>query len=144
LCAKSPLTPECARERVGGGCAHILVNPVPILKAKGGLQMKVANVLNDVYDVYGGRAIDGSVSKIVCVDGWLGNPFVMGKDGNREEVIRKYKRYFWNRINNDQKFFDSVMLLENKIVGCFCSPKPCHLNVIKDWFDAGCPLIKKP
>ena len=42
---------------------------------------KVVNKYKHVYDVYIGRG-----SK------W-GNPFVIGKDGTREEVINKYEEY---------------------------------------------------
>jgi hypothetical protein len=33
-----------------------------------------------------------------------------------------------------------VMELRDKRVACFCHPKHCHLDVIEDWFQAGCPL----
>jgi hypothetical protein len=47
-------------------------------------QIQVVNKRIDAFDVYIGR---GSV--------W-GNPFVIGKDGDRAEVIRKYEDYFEN------------------------------------------------
>jgi hypothetical protein len=92
--------------------------------------MQVVNVRKDKYEVYGGRP---SV---------FGNPFTIGKDGDRETVIAKYKRYFWKRINTDREFYEAVIELKDKVVGCYCKPQACHLDVIKAWFDAGCPTLE--
>lgn len=70
---------------------------------------KVVNIRADKYDVYIGRG-----SK------W-GNPFKIGIDGTREEVIEKYIQYFWTT-----NLFDDIEELVNKILGCYCSPKDCH------------------
>lgn len=59
------------------------------------------------YDVYVGRP-----SK------W-GNPFVVGRDGTRAEVIEKYERWF------DSSGLD-VSELSGKVLGCHCKPLPCH------------------
>lgn len=91
------------------------------------------------YDEYGGRA-KGGVNEVVGEYGWLGNPFRIGADGNREAVIAKFKRYFWGRINRDEEYLKAVLELEDKVVGCWCKPKACHLDVIVDWFKAGKPL----
>ena len=48
--------------------------------------MKIVNLKNEKCDV---RIDRSSV---------LGNPFKVGRDGNREEVIRKYREYLWNCI----------------------------------------------
>ena len=62
------------------------------------------------FDVYIGRG-----SK------W-GNPFVIGKDGDRDEVCDKYEKWFWKQ--ND--LFPAISELEGKRLGCFCKPKRCH------------------
>lgn len=62
------------------------------------------------YDVYIGRP-----SK------W-GNPFVIGKDGSRKEVIAKYKEW----IKTQPELMNSLHELEGKILGCWCSPMICH------------------
>jgi hypothetical protein len=92
----------------------------------------------DNYHIYGGRPFGGVDPRNVEIGkhGWLGNPF----RGKREVVIAKYKRYFWDRINQDPEFLEAIRALEGKRVACFCHPKPCHLDVINDWFEAGCPL----
>lgn len=72
-----------------------------------------------------------------------GNPFKIGRDGSREVVIQKYKAYFWKRLNEDAHFLSAVRALEGKRLKCFCTPKPCHGDVIIAWFRAGCPLKEK-
>ena len=69
------------------------------------------------FDVYVGRP-----SK------W-GNPFVVGRDGTREEVIQKYRMY------GKLKGFDveAKRELKGKVLGCWCSPLPCHGDVLAEW-----------
>ena len=52
-----------------------------------------------------------------------GNPFVIGPDGTREEVIQKYEAYIKSSGLD-------VSELRGKILGCWCSPKPCHGDVL--------------
>lgn len=54
-----------------------------------------------------------------------GNPFVIGKDGTREEVIQKY-RFMILTENNIGKFEP----LRGKVLGCWCKLLPCHGDVI--------------
>lgn len=51
-----------------------------------------------------------------------GNPFVIGKDGDRNLVINKYIEYF---DNNDELKKDIEELKDKNLV-CYCSPKACH------------------
>lgn len=67
------------------------------------------------YDVYIGRG-----SK------W-GNPFVIDQDGTREEVIAKYAEW----IKTQPELIASLPELHGKILGCWCSPKPCHGDILK-------------
>ena len=74
----------------------------------------VVNIRNDKYDVYIGRG-----SK------W-GNPFKIGRDGDREEVIDKYRKY----IINKPELLDRLKELKGKVLGCFCKPKACHGDIL--------------
>lgn len=65
----------------------------------------------------------------------FGNPFIIGIDGNRNEVIEKYKDYFYDRIKSDSAFKESVLKLKNKRLGCYCKPKACHGDIIKEYLD---------
>ncbi|WVP99902.1 hypothetical protein UES5b_073 [Escherichia phage UE-S5b] len=70
----------------------------------------------------------------------LGNPFVIGKDGSREQVITKYRVWLNEQImRKNQAVLDELNRLGNKAIDekglalqCFCYPKPCHGEVIKE------------
>ena len=68
----------------------------------------------ETYDVYIGRS-----SK------W-GNPFIIGRDGDRQEVIKKYRDWIITR----PKLMEALPELQNKVLGCWCSPKACHGEVL--------------
>ena len=63
-----------------------------------------------------------------------GNPFVIGKDGDRQTVIAKYKRALWcNKV-----LLHEVEELRGKTLLCFCAPAPCHGHVLiaaLDWLE---------
>lgn len=58
-----------------------------------------------------------------------GNPFRIGPDGNREEVIHKFHAYFLDRIGKDNDFRLAVLKLQDKILTCYCKPAACHGDV---------------
>ncbi len=77
------------------------------------MQARVLNKYTDTIsqnDVYIGRG-----SK------W-GNPFVIGKDGDRDEVCDKYEAWFITQSD----LINSIHELRDKNLVCFCSPKRCH------------------
>lgn len=55
------------------------------------------------------------------------NPFVIGKDGNREQVIQKYENYI---LNNPELLESAIIELRGKDLVCFCSPQPCHGDIL--------------
>ncbi len=67
-----------------------------------------------LFDVYIGRG------------GRWGNPFKIGVDGTREEVIEKYK--VW--ILSQPPLLNEISQLRGKVLGCWCKPKACHGDVI--------------
>lgn len=66
----------------------------------------------------------------------LGNPFIIGRDGTREEVIAKYRVWLWTEIKKRGKVYDELMRLlklseqGDVILVCYCAPLPCHGDVI--------------
>lgn len=70
----------------------------------------------------------------------LGNPYVIGKDGSREQVIAKYRVWLNEQIMRKNPIvLDELNRLGNKAIDekglalqCFCYPKPCHGEVIKE------------
>lgn len=65
----------------------------------------------------------------------FGNPFKIGEDGTREEVIEKYRHYFYDRLSWDSNFKEKVESLRGCVIGCFCKPQPCHGDIIKEYLD---------
>lgn len=55
-----------------------------------------------------------------------GNPFEIGKDGTRAEVIEKYRAWILTQPN----LLSDLGELKGKILGCWCSPLPCHGDVL--------------
>ena len=51
-----------------------------------------------------------------------GNPFVIGKDGNRSLVIERYIDYF----ENNEELIKDIEELKDKNLVCYCKPKACH------------------
>lgn len=56
-----------------------------------------------------------------------GNPYIIGPDGTREEVIEKFRKYFFGR----KDLMDAALTeLGGKRLGCFCAPDKCHGDVL--------------
>jgi hypothetical protein len=49
-----------------------------------------------------------------------GNPFKIGRDGNRQECIDKYYEYIKNGIRQD--LIDALPELKGKALACWCKP----------------------
>lgn len=74
----------------------------------------VVNLRRESYDIYIGR---GSI---------YGNPFHIGKDGNRKEVIEKYKEW----VLTQPKIIEKLEELRGKRLGCYCKPAACHGDIL--------------
>ena len=83
-------------------------------------ETRVVNIKRESHDIFIGRP-----SK------W-GNPYKIGRDGTRNMVIEKYKKY----ILGNRRLLNSLHELEGKKLGCFCKPLSCHGDVLVE-------LIKK-
>lgn len=84
---------------------------------------RVVHCKKDSYDVYIGRP-----SK------W-GNPFshkkgtaAQYKVSSREEAIQKYREWI---VNQPHLMYDLIEL-KGKTLGCWCKPKACHGDVLKE------------
>lgn len=56
-----------------------------------------------------------------------GNPFVMGEDGSRDEVINNYREHY---LPFKYGLLARVGDLEGKALACWCAPQPCHGDVL--------------
>ena len=110
----------------GASFAHILDE----LKQKG-IASRIINTVitrvvnidkNEPYDIYIGR---GSA--------W-GNPYAIGIDGDRDEVIRKYHYDFERGYLKSNK--QQLLQLRGKTLGCHCKPYSCHGDVLADYLNS--------
>ena len=74
----------------------------------------VVNRHYKTFDVYIGRGTK-----------W-GNPYYIGKDGTRAQVIEKYKQH----VLNSGELLLALPELYGKVLGCSCKPKACHGDVL--------------
>lgn len=58
-----------------------------------------------------------------------GNPFSIGRDGNRDEVIQKFREHIQNNPTLLQRCRTE---LKGKVLGCWCAPKHCHGDVLAE------------
>lgn len=57
-----------------------------------------------------------------------GNPFVIGKDGTREQVVAAYTQW----LGTQPALVASLSELHGKHLVCWCAPKACHADVLLD------------
>lgn len=55
-----------------------------------------------------------------------GNPFKIGRDGTREQVIERYERW----LPEQPHLMAALDELRGKVLGCWCAPKSCHGDVL--------------
>jgi len=60
----------------------------------------------------------------------FGNPFVIGRDGDRAQVIQRYRGHMCQVLTCRQ-----LMSLEGKRLACWCHPLPCHGDVLIEWLN---------
>jgi hypothetical protein len=54
-----------------------------------------------------------------------GNPFAIGRDGPRDEVIAKHRAW----IARQPSLMAALHELRGKNLGCWCAPQRCHAEV---------------
>lgn len=63
----------------------------------------------------------------------FGNPFVIGKDGTRDEVINMFREW----VVTQPELIKEIKKLKGKVLGCHCRPdKKCHGDVIAEIADS--------
>ncbi|MDO8416508.1 MAG: DUF4326 domain-containing protein [Agitococcus sp.] len=81
---------------------------------------KVVNLKISPFDMYIGRAMPNRPASI-----WE-NPYEIGRDGTRAEVIAKYATYVRARTD----LMDQLPQLRGLTLGCWCKPNSCHGDVL--------------
>jgi len=87
------------------------------------MKTKVVNCSKEKYDVYIGRPSP------------FGNPFIIGRDGDRKKVINLFSSYFYNRLDYDIDFKIKIKELRGKTLGCYCKPLACHRDIIAEYLN---------
>jgi hypothetical protein len=60
-----------------------------------------------------------------------GNPFMLGRDGDRDQVIAEYLE--WVVLNEGRTatwIREHVHELRGKTLGCWCAPQACHGDIL--------------
>ncbi len=78
----------------------------------------VVHCKQEPYDVYIGRP------------GNWGNPFHLESEADRQDVIERFSQ--WGE-NQPWLRYAAQTELKGKTLGCWCSPKACHGQVLADW-----------
>jgi hypothetical protein len=95
----------------------------------------VVHCKKEKYDVYIGRANPRSGLKASI---WA-NPFVIGKDGTREEVMAKYRAWLPTQADLIARLPD----LNSKVLGCWCAPEACHGDILSQLANQGAQNAKE-
>lgn len=94
--------------------------------------MSVVHCKKEPYDVYVGRGRDPRTGE----PGRWGNPFRIGRDGSREEVISRYATWLAVEVDAERIGLAELAALDGKVLGCWCAPRACHGEVLErasDW-----------
>ena len=87
--------------------------------------MPVVNVRARVpYDTYIGRA---NPRYRLPQSKWH-NPFKIGRDGDRDQVLARYRDYLLSRPD----LVAALPELRGKTLACWCAPEACHGDVLLD------------
>ena len=90
---------------------------------------RVVNLNHEPYDIYIGRANP----RRHLPQSPFANPFKIGQDGTREEVIEKYRKWL---LTQPELVARARSELKGKVLGCWCRPKACHGDVLAEIVDS--------
>lgn len=75
---------------------------------------RVVNLRHEEYDV------------LIARPSKWGNPFQIGRDGSREQVIKMYEIH----LRHQPDLLAALPELAGKRLGCHCKPEACHGDVL--------------
>ena len=67
--------------------------------------------------------------------GRLGNPFVLGADGNRAQVLSKYRAHLEEQLRENPEMMQLLRWIKGRILVCYCKPKRCHGDILAFYAD---------
>jgi hypothetical protein len=62
-------------------------------------------------------------------DSQWANPFKVGRDGTRREVIDKYRIHLTGLLSTEEGSA-ALEQLRGRRLGCWCAPEPCHGDLL--------------
>ncbi len=83
---------------------------------------RVVHCEREPFDIYCGR---GSRKLGLPASKWA-NPFRIGRDGTREQVIAKHKRW----LPTQTHLMAALDELRGQTLGCHCAPQACHCDTL--------------
>ncbi len=88
------------------------------------MPVTVVNIRNSLFTVYIGRA---NRRYNLPQSKWA-NPFKIGSDGDRDQVVDKYRTYIRSRADLMAALAD----INYAKLGCWCKPAKCHGDVLAE------------
>lgn len=61
-----------------------------------------------------------------------GNPFLIGRDGPRDEVIERYRLY----LSQNDDLMAQIVELRGRDLVCWCAPHRCHADILLELANA--------
>lgn len=85
------------------------------------------------------QCVEGGARVYIGRPSVLGNPFVLGRDGGRDQVIARYRAHLEQKLAGGDSAITAeidrlaaVAQTQQLELACFCAPAACHGDVIKD------------
>ena len=60
-----------------------------------------------------------------------GNPFIIGKDGDRDAVCDKHRKHLHEQVLEGKVTKQQLAHLHGKDLVCFCAPQRCHGDTLQ-------------
>ena len=90
----------------------------------------------------------GNVERVpVCRPHALGNPFYLRDESLRSNVIERYREWFMASLHKPMvqdaiRNIVEILAADGEVeLACYCAPRPCHAEVIKEHIEANYPML---
>lgn len=133
-----PATGQYTRRTLTATITHVLHDPDGRWLQPGVVALSLADIWPG-HDPYTTRIInlrdraavaaakaDGTFVRVDRRTRW-GNPFHIGRDGSRYDVIRRYAAYLMTQPD----LLADLSTLRGKTLACWCAPDACHAEVLR-------------
>lgn len=77
-----------------------------------------------------GRVIFINGVRYPLQDSIWANPYKITEKQTRNDVLNLYREYIDKKLKSNSFLITELMKLEGKNLGCWCSPEPCHGDIL--------------